>query len=101
MITSKSQKVKSLFDPKADIEVISKTMKHYDDAYFKCVNTTSKQEDYTIFRVKAESLKSQISNKIVKLKEEILNATKKWCEVTIKSVHAEYKKMNETILTKP
>ena len=70
----KNALVKDLFKPdeKATIERLREEISHYDKAANEIMNLSNDVEDFTLFRVMAQSMKQNLSRQAEKVKEKLL-----------------------------
>jgi hypothetical protein len=75
MKSSKTKKAKSLFEPKQPLEVIRREVEYYDKAYYDILNASNDEVEFTIFRVRASSVKKSLADQADRIKKEILKYT--------------------------
>ena len=69
--------------------------------YFKMVATSSKDEDYPLFRIKAHKIKQAVDKQIEKLKKAILDKVSEWCIEEVAAIKKAYADMGERIKRPP
>ena len=69
--------------------------------YFKMVATSSKDEDYPLFRIKAHKIKSAVDKQIDKLKKAIMDKVSEWCIEEVAAIKKAYADMGERIKRPP
>jgi len=90
-----------LFKPKKPVEEIRDKLAHYDEMHLKMVATSSKDEDYPLFRIKTHKIKQAIAKQIDKLKKAILDKVSEWCVKEVQNIKEDYLKMGERIWKPP
>lgn len=99
--SSKTEKVKELFEPKLPLDKIREAVKYYDQTYYDILNTSNDEVEFPIFKVEAAHLKRHLSDQADKMKQAILKATYDYCVKTIDDVLNEYEFMRTKIGTEP
>jgi len=65
------------------------------------VATSSKDEDYPLFRIKAHKIKSAVDKQIDKLKKAIMDKVSEWCIEEVAAIKKAYADMGERIKRPP
>lgn len=99
--SSKTEKVKALFEPKEPLSKIREEVEYYDKTYYDILNASNDEVEFPIFKVEAGHLKKQLSDQADKMKQAILKSTYDYCVKTIDEVLNEYAFMRNKIGIEP
>ena len=86
---------------KAPYEEIHKMITEYHIAEYEILNISNDNIDFTMFRVLAQKIKSELYNQCHAIKTKLLEAVDQWCKDSVNHIQTTYSDMGEKIKNPP